>query len=61
MKWDNWRRSDNVEDYRDPNRPVSSADPILGVSVMQQIALSNSSMAQALGSTEVITPAGESS
>lgn len=26
MKWEGFRRSENVEDYRDPNKPVPKED-----------------------------------
>ena len=52
MKWFNWRRSENVEDYRDPDKPVSNTDtPRL--SINEVIELTNSQLAKDAGNEDV--------
>lgn len=48
MKWQEFRRSVNVEDYTDPNRPVSNQIvPMLSINDMLQ--LTGSPLAHKLG------------
>ena len=52
MRWFNWRRSKNVEDYRDINKPVENKpDPQL--SINEVIELTNSQLAKDAGNEDV--------
>ena len=52
MKWKDWPRSENIEDYRDPDKPVSQADtPQL--SINEVIELTNSQLARDVGAKDV--------
>ena len=48
MRWLNWRRSKNVEDFTDPEKPVENKpDPQL--SINEVIELTNSQLARDAG------------
>lgn len=52
MKWWKFRRSQKVEDYRDPNRPVKPAeesDSDNSFSINERIEVTNSDLAKELG------------
>lgn len=53
MKYDKFRRSDNVEDYRDPNKPVDPAAPAEGASIKDVLNLTGSQLAKDAGSQDV--------
>lgn len=41
MKWDHFRRSENLEDYRDPKKKVENkVDPSLSLNEMRELAKS---------------------
>jgi len=54
MKWENWRRSEKVEDYRDPNKPVATEDDLSEFynSINEMIKITNSDIAKDLGNPE---------
>lgn len=52
MKSDKFRRSENVEDYRDPNKPVKD-EPGEGTSINEIIKLTGSDLAHDLGTEDV--------
>lgn len=58
MKTDNFRRSDNVEDYRDPNKPIDKRTDFVFEAISEIIKLANSTLAKEAGSDDVGTAAG---
>lgn len=54
MKWQNFRRSENVEDYTDPNKPVAD-DWRDGESINERLKLYNSELAKEFGDPRKIT------
>lgn len=48
MKWEQFRRSENVEDYRDPLKPVENK-PDNFESITEHLALTNSQLAKDAG------------
>lgn len=54
MRWSDWRRSDKVEDYRDPNKPVEQPDlSEFYTSINKQIEITNSTLAQDAGANAI--------
>ena len=57
MKWTEWRRSENVEDYRDPNKPVPPDDPTdltsFYESINEMIKITNSTLADDAGGEDI--------
>lgn len=49
MKYDQFRRSDNVEDYRDPNKPVVDTVDVTWITISEQLKITNSDIAKDLG------------
>lgn len=52
MKWDKWRRSSEIGDYRDPNAPVTNAPE--GATISETIKLEKSDLARDAGGGDVI-------
>ncbi len=52
MRWDKFRRSDNVEDYRDPMKPVKACI-VAGLSLLEMIWLTSSKLAKDAGADDV--------
>ena len=49
MKWQNWRRSENVEDYRDPNKPVVNVFDVVVETINEVLKMTNSKLAKDAG------------
>ena len=55
MKWMFWRRSENVEDYTDPQKPVEPVDLTeFNMSINEMIKITNSDQAKELGADDII-------
>ena len=55
MRWLDWRRSKNVEDYTDPDKPVAPVDLADGaVSINEKLRMTNSDLARDAGSDDVL-------
>lgn len=52
MKWDGFRRSDNVEDFTDINKPVSNKREA-HETINERLALTNSDLAREAGSENI--------
>ena len=52
MKWDEFRRSENVEDYTDPNKPVPQKIEVQET-IREHLALVNSELAKDAGSNDI--------
>lgn len=54
MKWDQFRRSDNVEDYRDPNKSIAPKDQLVeGQSINERMAIAHSMLAHDAGADDI--------
>ena len=55
MRWAFWRRSENVEDYTDPNKPVVPADLAeFAASINEMTKIVNSDLSRDAGSDDVL-------
>ena len=52
MKWDKFRRSESVEDYRDPQKPVMPTEPDFE-SINEILKVNNSELAKDIGADDV--------
>lgn len=52
MKWQDWRRSTSVEDYRDPNKPIDKDDKVFQT-INETIRVTNSALAKDAGADDV--------
>lgn len=54
MRWAGWRRSDAVEDYRDPNKPLNETDLTdYYNSINEQLKITNSTLADDAGAKDI--------
>lgn len=53
MKTDNFRRSDNVEDYRDPKKPIDHSLDMFFEAISAMLKLTNSTLAKDAGSDDI--------
>ena len=61
LKWLDWRRSEKVDDYRDPNKPVEPDDLTdFYTSINEMIQITNSDLANDLGGQDIEVPKDKS-
>lgn len=54
MRWSDWRRSDQVEDYRDPAKPIEQPDlSEFYQSINEQLKITNSTLAKDAGGDSI--------
>ena len=53
MKWQNWRRSENVEDYTDPNKPVNNPIAACVITIAEVCKLIASALAKDAGRDDI--------